>query len=124
MFITNLLRIAHKCTHDKISPEIESGYCPDCGKLIKNEWYIARCSCCGVKIKAMVKNGEIVPQNNYCTNCGSSEYTIEQLEHINFIDINFAALLKREVEAENRCSTTRCWQERTADKPKLLMQYL
>ena len=42
-----------------------------------------------------------------------------------FIDINFAALLKRIVEAEaNICTTTRCWQEKTPVQPKLLVQYL
>ncbi|MBR6126711.1 hypothetical protein IKQ21_03410, partial [bacterium] len=61
MFLTNLFNLKPKCTHDKITPDIEQGYCPDCGKLIRNEWYITRCSCCGVKMKAMVKNGEIVP---------------------------------------------------------------
>ena len=124
MFLTDIFKISSKCMHEKISPEIEMGYCPDCGKLIKNEWYITRCACCGVKMKAMVKNGEIVPQNHYCSNCGSGEYRVEKLDQINFISINFAALLKKEVEPENICSTTRCWQEKTSVKPKLLVQYL
>ena len=124
MFFTNLFNLTPKCTHDRITPDIEQGYCPDCGKLVRNEWYITRCSCCGVKMKAMVKNGEIVPQNHYCTNCGSHEFTVEKLEQINFIDINFAALLKREIESEQFCSTTRCWQEKTSSQPKLLAQYL
>ena len=54
-----------KCTHSKIQPDIEQAYCPDCGKLIQNEWYVTRCRCCGVKMKAMVKNGQIIPQNHY-----------------------------------------------------------
>ena len=95
------------------------------GKLIKNEWYITRCACCGVKLKAMVKSGQIVPQLRYCSNCGSEEFIVEKLDQINFIDINFAALLKRIVEAEaNICTTTRCWQEKTPVQPKLLVQYL
>ena len=109
--------------HDKISPDMEKGYCPDCGKLIHNEWYITRCSCCGVKMKAMVKNGKIVPQNHFCTNCGSHDYTVEKIEQINFIDINFAALIKREVESEEICTTTRFWQESEKEYPKLLMQF-
>ena len=124
MFFTNLFKFSTKCTHDRITPDMEQGYCPDCGKLIRNEWYITRCSCCGVKMKAMVKNGEIVPQNHYCTNCGGNDYVVEKLDQINFIDINFAALLKREVEEENICTTTRCWQEKTPSQPKLLAQYL
>ena len=124
MFLTNLFKLSKKCTHERITPDMEQGYCPDCGKLIKNEWYITRCACCGVKMKAMVKNGEIVPQNHFCTNCGSYEYKKEKLEQINFIDINFAALVKTEVEDENFCSTTRLWQEKTPAQPKLLAQYL
>ena len=116
--------ISTKCTHDKIRPDVEQGYCPDCGKLIKNEWFVTRCSCCGVKMKAMVKNGEIVPQEHYCGNCGSEEYSVEKIDKINFIDINFAALLKTEASEERFCSTTKCWQERTIEQPKLLVQYL
>ena len=127
--LINLTRIflpsfSAKCTHDKIRPDIEQGYCPDCGKLIKNDWYITRCSCCGVKMKAMVKNGQIVPQEHYCSNCGGQDFSVEKVERINFIDINFAALLKTEVEEERFCSTTKCWQERTYEQPKLLVQYL
>ena len=123
MFITNLF--THKCSHEHVTPDKDSAYCPDCGKLIKNEWYITRCACCGVKLKAMIKKDEIVPQLHYCYNCGSSEYKVEKLEEINFVDIRFAALVKQVVEnKENICPTIRCWQERTDVKPKLLVQYL
>ena len=124
MFFTDLFKFSRKCTHDKITPDMEQGYCPDCGKLIQNEWYITRCSSCGVKMKAMVRNGQVVPQNHYCGNCGGSDFTVEKLEQINFIDINFAVLVKKEVEENKVFSTTRCWQERTDVKPKLLVQYL
>ena len=124
MFITNLFRLNHKCEHQRVTPDKDCAYCPDCGKLIRNEWYITRCACCGVKLKAMMKNGKIVPQYHYCANCGGEEFNVEKLESINFIDVNFAALVKREVEEESICSTTRCWQERTGVQPKLLMQYL
>jgi len=125
MFITSLFGFSKKCNHDKITPEVEGGYCPDCGKLIKNEWYITRCSCCGVKLKAVIHNGEVVPQHNYCTNCGSDEYSVEKLGKINFIDINYAVLKKTEVEDFiERPFTTQCWEEKTALKPKLLGQFL
>lgn len=125
MFITDLFKLTHTCRHEHVTPDRECAYCPDCGKLIKNEWYITRCACCGVKLKTMVKNGQIVPQLRYCSNCGSEEFIVEKLDQINFIDINFAALLKRIVESEaNICTTTRCWQEKTPVQPKLLVQYL
>lgn len=118
-----LLNFSGKCAHSSVSPEVEVAYCPDCGKLIKNEWYIARCNCCGVKMKAMVKNGKIIPQNRFCTNCGKNDYTVEKLDQINFIDINFAALLRREIDEERHFSSTTCWQEKTHEQPKLLVQY-
>ena len=125
-FFSKLIFISfsQSCSHEKISPDVEQAYCPDCGKLIQNEWYITRCSCCGVKMKAMVKNGKIVPQHHFCTNCGSSEFSIEKLKKISFIDVSFAALIKREVEERITCSTTTCWEEKTVEQPKLLVQFL
>ncbi len=124
MFISDLF-FKKSCSHDKISPELDCGYCPDCGKLIQNEWYITRCACCGVKLKAMTKNGNVHPQYHYCSNCGGQEYLVEKLEKINFIDINFAVLVKREVETSSqKVSTSSCWEEKTTLKPKLLVQYL
>jgi hypothetical protein len=75
-------------------------------------------------MKAMVAKGEIRPQNHYCTNCGSDEYIVEKLPGINFIDINFAALIKQEVIEDIRPrTTTQCWQEKTPAQPKLLIQF-
>lgn len=124
MFFSNLFKFNKRCLHERITPNMDCGYCPDCGKFIQNEWYITRCSCCGVKLKTQSRNGEILPQYNYCTNCGSHEYKIEKLEKINFIDINFAVLLKKEIQEELRVNTTQCWQEKNIEQPKLLMQYL
>lgn len=115
--------ITLKCTHDKVLPNAEQAYCPDCGKLIQNEWYVTRCNCCGIKVKAMIKNGQIVPQSHYCKNCGAEDYIIEKINKINFIDINFAVLIRKEIE-ERFCNTTKCWQEKTFEQPKLLTQYL
>ncbi len=124
MFLTNLFRLTKTCTHEGITPNMECGYCPDCGKFIENEWYITRCPCCGVKLKAMNRNGKIVPQYHYCTNCGSHEYSVEKIEKIDFININFAVLVKKVIDDKNFCSTTQCWQEKTDVKPRLLVQYL
>ena len=53
------------------------------------------------------------------------EYKIEKLNEINFVDINFAALVKHIVEDERKIpNSTTCWQERTSLQPKLLVQYL
>lgn len=124
MFITDLIRqhIAHHCTHEKITPDMEQGYCPDCGELIQNEWYITRCSCCGVKMKAMTRGGTVVPQNNYCVNCGSKNFTVEKLDKINFIDINFAVLVKKIIKENIKTSTVQCWQECTSEPPKLILK--
>lgn len=124
MFLTNLFKLKKVCTHSKITPEMECGYCPDCGEFIQNEWFITRCSCCGVKLKTHTRNGEIFPQYHYCSNCGSKEFLIEKLPGINFIDINFAVLKKKIVKEELRATTTQCWQEKTSERPKLLVQYL
>ena len=125
MFLTNLFNFKKCCQHDKITPDMEFGYCPDCGKLIVNEWYITRCACCGVKLKAMNRNGEIVPQNHYCINCGHQDFVVEKLPRINFIDINFAVLVKKEVEEPvKQVQTTQCWEEKKYEQPKLLTQYL
>ena len=124
MFITDLFKFTKQCAHDKVTPDKDCAYCPDCGKFIKNEWYITRCSCCGVKMRAVIKNGEVIPQNHYCSNCGSKEYTVEKIPQINFIDINFAVLKKVVLENKPEFTMTSCWEEKTPDKPKLLVQYL
>ena len=123
MFLTNLFNLKKACSHDKITPDMEQGYCPDCGKFIINEWYITRCSCCGVKLKTNARNGDVFPQYQYCSNCGGKEYKVEKLDKINFIDINYAVLIKK-IEEELKVSSTQCWQERTSEQPKLLVQYL
>lgn len=121
MFLTNLFRFKKTCSHEKISPAVERGYCPDCGKLIENEWYITRCACCDVKLKTIAKNGEAIPQYQYCMNCGSTEFKVEKLKNIDFININFAVLIRREIdELKKAFTTTQCWQEKTNEQPKLL----
>ena len=123
MFLTELF--THKCNHEHVTPDKDIAYCPDCGKFIKNEWYITRCACCGVKLKTMVKKEEVVPQLHYCYNCGSEEFKVEKLKEINFIDIRFAALKKEVIENKKHiCTTTRCWQEKTNVQPRLLVQHL
>ena len=125
LLLKYLFNFSAECKHEKILPNIESAYCPDCGKLIKNEWYIARCACCGVKIKAKSQNDKVVPLYHYCSNCGNTGYTIERLEEINFININNAVLIKKVLTETSKIPfTTQCWQEKTPEPLKLLTQYL
>ncbi len=124
MFLADLFNLNKKCQHERVLPDVEQAYCPDCGKLIKNEWYITRCACCGVKLRTVQRGDKIEPLNHYCTNCGSGEFKPEKLAKINFVDINFAVLHKRVIENENLAYSTQCWQEKTDVQPKLLVQYL
>ena len=124
MILLNLFKLQKKCTHDKVAPNIDSSYCPDCGKLIKNEWYIVRCSCCGIKLVAKTNGQTVSPINQYCHNCGGREYNIEKLDQINFINVNYAVLLKKEIGTKNNGFTTQCWEEKIYEQPKLLTQFL
>ena len=124
MFIMEFFRKTKTCNHPKIKPDVDFAYCPDCGELIENRWYLVRCACCGVKLKGLIKNGEIVPEEHFCHNCGTREYVVERIDKINFIDISYAVLVKAVVP--NDCENfTQSWVDsKTQDcKPKLLQQF-
>ena len=123
MMIMEYLKRNRVCHHDKVTPEVDFAYCPDCGELIENQWFIMRCACCGVKVKAMIKNGEIVAEEKFCHNCGSSIYTIDKIDKINFIDVNYAVLVKKVVTHE-RPDITQSWVDTTqkANEIRLLLQ--
>ena len=115
-----------ECKHEKFSADKDIGYCPDCGELIENRWYLLRCACCGVKHKAVVKNGKIVPVEKFCPNCGSREFTAERIDKINFIDINYAVLVKTVITKELE-PFTQSWtdiNQTSGYKPRLLQQSL
>jgi len=120
MFLLEFFKSQNTCKHEHITPEQECGYCPDCGEFIQNEWYLVRCSCCGVKRKAMIRNGKVVPQDHFCHNCGENEVIIEKLDAINFIDIQYSALLKKVCKSETVNNFTQCWEEKTLNIPRLL----
>ena len=88
------------CQHAKVSPQEDIAYCPDCGELIENRWYITRCSCCGIKLKAVIKDGEVVPEEKYCHNCGGKEFKAELVPKINCIDINYAVLVRTVIQPQ------------------------
>lgn len=94
MSLLSILFGLKKCTHDKMGLYSGKGYCPDCGKYVETQWYLVRCSCCGVKRVAMTRGESVLPQTAFCTNCGESDYYIEKLSHVNFIDINYATVVQ------------------------------
>ncbi len=127
MFILEFLKKNKVCNHERVRPDVDFAYCPDCGELVENQWYIVRCSCCGVKLKALMKSGEIIPENRFCHNCGGREYIVERISKINFIDISYAVLIKAIVK-NNLSKYTQSWVEtdfRTSNyRPRLLQQFL
>lgn len=115
-----------ECKHEKFPPDKEIGYCPDCGELIENQWYIVRCACCGVKEKAIIKKGNIIPEEKFCHNCGAHEFVVERIDKINFVDIHYAVLVKTVITNSIK-SFTQSWaeaKETSNCKPKLLQQSL
>ena len=125
MNIMEFLNLHKECKHEKFSAERDIGYCPDCGELIENQWYIMRCACCGVKHRAIVKHGKIVPLDKFCDNCGGKEFVAERVDKINFIDINYAVLVKAVVTNDIQ-PFTQSWVDTTGTanyKPQLLPQY-
>ena len=123
MFLMDFFRRHNRCNHDHVSPSVQYSYCPDCGELIENEWYITRCACCGIKEKAIIKNGEIMPEANFCHNCGGNEYIVEKLDKINFVDINYAVLVKTVVPDEKVVQVTQSWEDKSANKQILLQLF-
>ena len=121
MLIWEFFKKNSKCTHSHVKPEVDFAYCPDCGELIENQWYLVRCACCNVKLKGIVKNGEIVPEQHFCHNCGTHDYIIERIDKINFIDINYAVLVKAIVET-NPYSSYQSWvnPQEVYVRPKLI----
>jgi len=114
-----------ECKHEKFPADRDIGYCPDCGELIENQWFITRCACCGVKHKAIYKQGKVVPVDKFCENCGSKEFVAERINKINFIDINYAVVVKTVISNEVQ-SFTQSWVDSTETsnyKPRLLPQF-
>ncbi len=112
-----------ECTHSRVTPDKDSCYCPDCGKYIENKWYLTRCNCCNVKRKSIIKFGTIMPETKYCPNCGSEHFHVELVKNINFIDINFAVLVK-EVNEELSRNRSQTWLERENNESIRLLSLL
>ena len=127
MTILELLKFNKVCEHSRIQPDVDFAYCPDCGELIENQWYLVRCACCVVKLRGVIKKGRIIPEKHFCHNCGCEDFVVERINKINFIDISYAVLVKAVVK-NNDFKFTQSWVERdfrTSNyKPRLLQEYL
>ena len=121
---SELFNFNKKCQHNKVPLDTDIGYCPDCGELIENHWYITRCGCCGVKERATIRNGEVVPEAEFCPNCGGKAYKIEEIEKIDSININYAIVVREIVKNEIN-EYTQSWVDAMQTSnytPKLLRQ--
>lgn len=96
----SIFNFSRKCKHNNVPIDADVYYCPDCGELIENQWYLVRCACCGVKEVATIRNDEVVPEDNFCHNCGGHPYTVERLDKIDCININYAILVRQIVKDE------------------------
>ena len=123
MIIMEFFKKIRQCKHENFPPDKEIGYCPDCGELIENQWFIVRCACCGVKHKAVIKNGKIVPVEKFCHNCGGKGFIVERVNKINFIDINYAVLVKTIIPCKH-AAYTQTWEEarETSNYTRKLLQ--
>ena len=92
--LITFLKNRNKCKHKNALLRSSEGYCPDCGKYLVKNYYIVRCSRCDIKREAKLFWGEITPAERFCSNCGCSEYYIEQIEKVNFIDAKYAICIK------------------------------
>ncbi len=57
---------------------------------------ILRCKCCNSKRKARVIFNTIRPEDKFCSKCGDSECEIERKQTLEFFDVEFAVISKKE----------------------------
>jgi len=109
-----------ECYHEKITPDIDSAYCPDCGKYIENQWFLSRCACCGIKQKTIILKEKISTTTKFCRNCGNNSFIVEKINKINFIDINYAIVIKT-IFNNKKASFTQSWVDATGNYPPRLL---
>lgn len=118
--LKNLFKNQQICAHTKITPDMEAGYCADCGEYIENHWYITRCKCCGIKQKTVIIKNSIMASTKFCKNCGSNIFIVQKLDRIGFVDINYAVVLKQIIK-DKRAFFVQSWVEPTENvRMKLL----
>ncbi len=116
----------NKCTHENVEVSKPISYCPDCGKLIRTNWYIIRCACCGKKRIGILHNGKVLPIAKFCTNCGTQEFVTEKIENLNYFDLHFAIAKKEEEKITPHPEVTQTWCEEVniLENLRLLPRYL
>lgn len=114
------------CTHANVDTTKEISYCPDCGKLIRINWYIIRCRCCGKKRIGILRGNKPAPLARFCTNCGTENYSIEKINNLNYFNMNFAIAKKEEENLTELHDYTTTWVEENEiiKNLKYLPQYL
>ena len=109
--IFDFLKRKNECKHSRVPIDVDETYCPDCGALIRNKWYLVRCACCDIKRSAHSHYNDIVPDTKYCHNCGSTEFYVEEIDKLNFIDVHYA-VFKQEIVEQQGYTTRQVWIEK------------
>ena len=114
------------CSHPNVETNKVLSYCPDCGKLIRINWYIIRCKCCGKKRIGILRGNKVIPLARFCTNCGTEEYIIEKIENLNYFNMNYAIAKKEEESIPYQHNYTETWidEKDIIDSLQLLPQFL
>ena len=122
MIISEFLKSLRGCRHSKVGVNTNGVYCPDCGQYIVVKWYLVRCSCCGVKRIAYIDfHDNVKAVDKYCPNCGGVHTCVEQIEKINFVDINFAVHKKEVYQPTLTHYSTQVWTEPEDNKEQVLL---
>ncbi len=108
--IFDFFKQKHECKHTHVPIDVDEAYCTECGALIKNKWFLIRCSSCNIKRTAHCEYDIIKPDTKYCPNCGGTDFYIQELDNINFIDLHYA-VLKKTVIPQTKRATRQIWIE-------------
>lgn len=112
-----------KCTHEKVTPQSISPFCPDCGEEIALYWETARCACCSAKRSTVLSLNKAVPFDKFCTKCGTARYYIERKEHLDFFELRFATLVKETIRTDFY-TKTQIWVENEENLSSYLKPFL
>lgn len=113
LMLAHFFKNHNKCKHKKITPFSAGSFCPDCGREIKISWLIMRCACCQSKRRACVVFNSLAPVDKYCIKCGDSDYYTEKKGGIEFFDLEYAAISKKEADNNlNIAEVLQIWIEK------------